>query len=144
MEIANVTCLLSPIYIAGGSLGCTGVGEAAGMKHVRSLRMGCFSGALRGRWLGSSFQSDYGKGGQRLGLASRAQQKTDQDLKVVAPDDWHLHVRDGEGLASVVKLSAANFTRAVIMPNLVPPVTTTALVSIKTCADWSFRFIIFE
>lgn len=40
------------------------------------------------------------------------------------PDDWHLHVRDGDGLRAVVPASAAVFGRAVIMPNLVPPVAT--------------------
>jgi dihydroorotase len=42
------------------------------------------------------------------------------------PDDWHLHVRDGEALATVVPHTAAQFGRAVIMPNLKPPVTTAA------------------
>ena len=40
------------------------------------------------------------------------------------PDDWHLHLRDGAGMASAAPHSAAVFKRAVIMPNLVPPVTT--------------------
>jgi len=43
------------------------------------------------------------------------------------PDDWHLHLRDGATLASVVPHSARQFGRAIIMPNLTPPVTTTAL-----------------
>ena len=42
------------------------------------------------------------------------------------PDDWHLHVRDGAALAAVLPFSAARFARAIVMPNLVPPVTTTA------------------
>jgi dihydroorotase len=42
------------------------------------------------------------------------------------PDDWHLHVRDGAAMASVVPHSAAQFGRALIMPNLRPPVTTAA------------------
>ena len=42
------------------------------------------------------------------------------------PDDWHLHLRDGQMLAAVVEHSSANFARAIIMPNLVPPVVTTA------------------
>lgn len=41
------------------------------------------------------------------------------------PDDWHLHLRDGNALASVLPYSAAQFRRAIIMPNLQPPVTTT-------------------
>ena len=40
------------------------------------------------------------------------------------PDDWHLHVRDGAMLASVLPHSAKQFARAIVMPNLVPPVTT--------------------
>ncbi|KDD76192.1 hypothetical protein H632_c320p0, partial [Helicosporidium sp. ATCC 50920] len=42
------------------------------------------------------------------------------------PDDWHLHVRDGAVLADVVPATAAVFGRAIIMPNLVPPVTDVA------------------
>lgn len=48
-------------------------------------------------------------------------------LTIARPDDWHLHVRDGPGLQSVVPHTAAHYGRAVIMPNLVPPVTTTEL-----------------
>jgi dihydroorotase len=42
------------------------------------------------------------------------------------PDDWHLHVRDGEMLKAVMGFTARHFGRAIIMPNLVPPVTTIA------------------
>ena len=47
-------------------------------------------------------------------------------LTIIRPDDWHLHVRDGGVLASVVPDTARRFARAIIMPNLDPPVTTTA------------------
>jgi dihydroorotase len=47
-------------------------------------------------------------------------------LNILRPDDWHLHVRDGAQLASVVPFTARQFARAVIMPNLKPPVTTVA------------------
>ena len=47
-------------------------------------------------------------------------------LTLTRPDDWHLHVRDGDVLATVVPHTAAQFGRAVIMPNLRPPVTTAA------------------
>ncbi len=47
------------------------------------------------------------------------------ELTLIRPDDWHLHVRDGAVLADVVPHSAERFGRAVIMPNLKPPVTTT-------------------
>ena len=47
------------------------------------------------------------------------------ELTITRPDDWHLHVRDGASLASVVAPTARCFRRAIIMPNLVPPVTTT-------------------
>ena len=49
-----------------------------------------------------------------------------ETLTITRPDDWHLHVRDGAALASVVPHTAAQFGRALIMPNLRPPVTTTA------------------
>ena len=47
-------------------------------------------------------------------------------LTLTRPDDWHLHLRDGEALRSVVADSARRFARAIVMPNLKPPVTTTA------------------
>ena len=47
-------------------------------------------------------------------------------LTITRPDDWHLHVRDGAPLATVVPHTAAQFGRAIIMPNLRPPVTTAA------------------
>ncbi len=49
-----------------------------------------------------------------------------KQLIITRPDDWHLHVRDGEVLNSVVPATAACFGRAIIMPNLVPPVTDAA------------------
>ncbi len=47
-------------------------------------------------------------------------------ITITRPDDWHLHVRDGAALHTVVPHTAAQFGRAVIMPNLRPPVTTAA------------------
>ncbi len=47
-------------------------------------------------------------------------------LTITRPDDWHLHLRDGAHLAAVLPYTARQFGRAIIMPNLVPPVTTTA------------------
>ncbi len=47
-------------------------------------------------------------------------------LTLTRPDDWHLHVRDGAALAAVLPYSATQFGRAIVMPNLRPPVTTTA------------------
>jgi dihydroorotase len=48
-------------------------------------------------------------------------------ITITRPDDWHLHVRDGTALAAVVPHTAAQFGRAVIMPNLKPPITTAAM-----------------
>jgi len=42
------------------------------------------------------------------------------------PDDWHVHLRDGALLKAVLPYTAAQFARGIIMPNLVPPVTTVA------------------
>ncbi len=47
-------------------------------------------------------------------------------LDITRPDDWHLHLRDGDALADVVPHTAQRFGRAVVMPNLKPPVTTVA------------------
>lgn len=46
------------------------------------------------------------------------------EISLIRPDDWHLHVRDGAALKVVVPHTAAQFARAIIMPNLKPPVTT--------------------
>ncbi|QRR33437.1 dihydroorotase [Hydrogenophaga sp. YM1] len=51
---------------------------------------------------------------------------TPDSLTLTRPDDWHLHVRDGTALQAVVPHTAAQFGRAIIMPNLKPPVTTAA------------------
>jgi len=48
-------------------------------------------------------------------------------LSITRPDDWHLHLRDGAAMASVLPFTARQFGRAIVMPNLRPPVTTTAL-----------------
>ncbi len=47
-------------------------------------------------------------------------------LLIRRPDDWHLHLRDAAALRAVLPFSAARFARAIVMPNLDPPVTTTA------------------
>jgi dihydroorotase len=47
-------------------------------------------------------------------------------LDLIRPDDWHLHLRDGAALASVVPHTARQFARAIVMPNLRPPITTVA------------------
>jgi dihydroorotase len=47
-------------------------------------------------------------------------------LTITRPDDWHLHLRDGERMRAVVGATARTFARAVVMPNLSPPVTTVA------------------
>ena len=49
------------------------------------------------------------------------------EITITRPDDFHLHLRDGETLKTVVAHTANEFARAVIMPNLVPPVTNIEL-----------------
>ncbi len=49
-----------------------------------------------------------------------------QRLVIRRPDDWHVHLRDGEMLAAVARYTAAQFARAIVMPNLSPPVTNVA------------------
>ena len=49
-----------------------------------------------------------------------------QSFTIRRPDDWHLHLRDGEMLKLVAPFTARQFARAIIMPNLMPPVTTAA------------------
>ncbi len=50
-------------------------------------------------------------------------------LRIRRPDDWHLHLRDGAHLAAVLPHTAARFARALVMPNLKPPMTTTAALA---------------
>jgi dihydroorotase len=47
-------------------------------------------------------------------------------LNMTRPDDWHLHLRDGAAMAAVLPATAAQFARAIVMPNLKPPITTAA------------------
>ena len=49
-----------------------------------------------------------------------------QTLTIRRPDDWHVHLRDGEMLQRVARYTARQFARAIVMPNLVPPITTVA------------------
>ncbi len=48
------------------------------------------------------------------------------NITIIRPDDWHLHLRDGAAMADVLPHTARQFGRAIVMPNLKPPVTTTA------------------
>ena len=57
-------------------------------------------------------------------------------LRIRRPDDWHLHLRDGAHLAAVLPHTAARFARALVMPNLKPPMTTTAAL-----ADYRARIL---
>ncbi len=50
-----------------------------------------------------------------------------ESITITKPDDWHVHLRDDEMLKQVAKFTARQFRRAIIMPNLNPPVTTTAM-----------------
>ena len=50
-------------------------------------------------------------------------------LTITRPDDWHLHVRDGDAMRCVVPHSARQMGRAIIMPNLKPPVTTAEMAA---------------
>jgi dihydroorotase len=49
-----------------------------------------------------------------------------QTLTITRPDDWHLHLRDGSAMAAVLPFTAKQFGRAIVMPNLKPPITTAA------------------
>jgi len=51
----------------------------------------------------------------------------EQEIILRRPDDWHLHLRDGAAMAAVLPWTARQFARAIVMPNLRPPVTTAAM-----------------
>ena len=61
---------------------------------------------------------------------------TTNSIRLIRPDDWHLHVRDGEALRTTVPHTARQFARAIIMPNLKPPVTT-----LKAARDYRQRIL---
>jgi len=68
-----------------------------------------------------------------------------QSLTITKPDDFHLHLRDDAAMASIVNHTAAQFTRAIIMPNLKPPVITTEMAltyrdRILGCVDEQYNF----
>ena len=58
------------------------------------------------------------------------------ELTILQPDDWHLHLRDGRTMQTVAPISAKIFKRAIIMPNLVPPITT-----VEQCRAYRDRII---
>ena len=59
-------------------------------------------------------------------MHTSSSQSSLESITLVKPDDWHLHLRDGAAMASVLPHTARQFARAIIMPNLKPPVATTA------------------
>ena len=62
-----------------------------------------------------------------ISQTTTTQTTTAKTLSITRPDDWHLHLRDGAALKAVLPDTAKQFARAIVMPNLRPPVTTTAL-----------------
>ena len=60
------------------------------------------------------------------GLAGWQNQAMTSSITITRPDDWHLHLRDGAAMAAVVPATARQFARAIVMPNLRPPITTAA------------------
>jgi dihydroorotase len=67
-----------------------------------------------------------------------------QTLTIRRPDDWHVHLRDGDMLKLVAPFTARQFARAIVMPNLVPPITTPAAAAdygqrIRDAADGDFQ-----
>eukprot|EP01035_Chromulina_nebulosa_P060349 gene60349-82576_t len=66
-----------------------------------------------------------GVGPPKSGVGDPAPPDVDR-LEIRAPDDWHVHLRDGAMLPSIVAYTARQFRRAIVMPNLTPPITTAA------------------
>ena len=61
-----------------------------------------------------------------MGGISNPEGITVDHLTITRPDDWHIHLRDGDALATTVPHAAAQFGRAIVMPNLKPPIRTVA------------------
>lgn len=64
-------------------------------------------------------------GGYNAAISLFPEENTMDKLTLIRPDDWHLHLRDGEQMRAVLADSARRFGRAIVMPNLKPPVTST-------------------
>ncbi len=60
-------------------------------------------------------------------MTDTVQENKNMTLTITRPDDWHVHLRDGDVLNNTVKDISRYFGRAIVMPNLVPPVTDKAL-----------------
>src|SRR5471032_2313622 len=56
--------------------------------------------------------------------SAKPKQAVHDSIVIRRPDDWHIHLRDGAMLRAVLPFTAGQFARGIIMPNLVPPVTT--------------------
>ena len=70
-----------------------------------------------------------------------------QTLIISKPDDFHLHLRDGAAMASVINYSAAQFSRAIVMPNLVQPIINVDMAMlyrerILHCVDKKFNLVV--
>ena len=61
---------------------------------------------------------------KRLSLLNRDQEK--DSIEIIQPDDWHIHLRDGDMLERTVNDAARQFNRVLVMPNLQPPATNVA------------------
>lgn len=89
--------------------------------------MGCFR-IITSPLPCKAFNYSFGKVGWHRPITSSSSSSSaaQMELSITKPDDWHLHLRDGDVLQAVAPHSASLFGRAIVMPNLKPPVTTTA------------------
>lgn len=67
---------------------------------------------------------------------SAGEQMSSESISITRPDDWHLHVRDGDLMERVIGFTSSVFARAIVMPNLVPPLTT-----VKSIRDYRDRIV---
>jgi dihydroorotase len=81
------------------------------------------------RRAGGAIGRDHAHGTGRSGPRSGTVLAMTDTLTLARPDDWHLHLRDGAALAAVLPDTARQFARAIVMPNLKPPVRTTAMAA---------------
>src|SRR5262249_59222148 len=81
-------------------------------------------GAARGRDHPRAPQAPLREGAHAQGGVIQHEAREMSELTITRPDDWHLHLRDGAALASVLPYTARPFARAIVMPNLRPPVTS--------------------
>ena len=122
-DIARDQPLEEAVHVLSGQTDDGAIGEGGG-GHVHQLES---RRAKTNPFVSSEVETRATRGRPSTSLGTNGVKLDTPDrITIRRPDDWHLHLRDGEMLKAVVPYSARQFARAIIMPNLSPPVTSVA------------------